>query len=63
MKDFFDPLGLALLAAILVPNLIFAPTHRQGFENAVTCLRLERWEKAGCIGSVAFLVLRVPHLP
>ena len=24
MKDFFDPLGLALLAAILVPNLIFA---------------------------------------
>ena len=31
MKDFFDPLGLALLAAILVPNLIFALTHRQGF--------------------------------
>ena len=63
MKDFFDPLGLALLAAILVPNLIFALTHRQGFENAVSCPRLERWEQVGRFGSLAFLVLRLPFLP
>ena len=63
MKDFLDPLGLALLAAILVPNLIFALTHRQGFENAVSCPRLERWEQVGRFGSLAFLVLRLPFLP
>ena len=55
--------GACLLAAILVPNLIFALTHRQGFENAVSCPRLERWEQVGRFGSLAFLVLRLPFLP
>ena len=55
MKDFFDPLGLALQAAILVPNLIFALTHRQGFENAVSCPRLERWEQVGRFGFILLL--------
>ena len=27
MNHFVDPLGLAPLAAILVPNLVFAPCH------------------------------------
>ena len=27
MNHFADPLGLALLVAILVPNLVFAPCH------------------------------------
>ena len=63
MKDFFDPSGLALLAAILAPNLIFALPHRQGLENAVSCPWLERWEQIGRFGSLAFLVLRPPFLP
>ena len=27
MKDFWDPMGLALLLVILAPNLLFAPCH------------------------------------
>ena len=63
MKDLWDPMGLALLLVILAPNLLFALTHREGFANAVSRPRLERWEQAGRFGSLAFLVLRLPFLP
>ena len=29
----FDPVGLAIIAVIMVPNVVFAIKHKDGFEN------------------------------
>lgn len=34
MTGWFNPYGLIFVAVLLAPNIAFAMTHRDGFENA-----------------------------
>lgn len=44
---FINFFGLAVIAAIMVPNFIFAATHRDGFENLYKNKAVEFLEQAG----------------
>lgn len=54
--------GLALMAIIMVPNIIFAATHRDGFENLYQNKAVEVLEQVGRFGSFAFMFLQIPSL-
>ena len=57
----FNPFGLAFVAVLMIPNLIFAAKCRDGFENAPT---LPKWllvlEQIGRFGCFAFMIFNVP---
>lgn len=54
--------GLALVAIILIPNIIFAATHKDGFENLYQNKAAEILEQVGRFGSFAFMFLQIPVL-
>ena len=39
----FDPAGLAFVVILLIPNIIFAATHKDGFENKYRNKAVERF--------------------
>lgn len=52
--------GLGFLAIILIPNLIFALTCPQGFENSWQNRRVEIIEQIGRFGCMAFMAVNIP---
>lgn len=52
--------GLAYMAVILVPNLVFALRCREGFAHPRTNRVLELLEKIGRFGCFAFMILPGP---
>lgn len=54
--------GLALVAIILIPNIAFAATHKDGFENLYQNKAVEILEQAGRFGSFIFMFLQIPAL-
>ena len=57
----FNPFGLAFVAVLMIPNLIFAAKCRDSFENAPT---LPKWllilEQIGRFGCFATMVFNLP---
>ena len=60
--NWFNFYGLALVAIILIPNIIFAATHKDGFENLYQNKVVEILEQVGRFGSFAFMFLQIPEL-
>lgn len=54
--------GLAFIVAIMIPNIIFAVTHRDGFENNYKNKIVETLEQVGRFGCFIFEILQVPAL-
>lgn len=54
--------GLAIIAAIMVPNFIFAATHKDGFENLYKNRTAGFLEQVGRFGCFAFMIFNVPVL-
>ena len=52
--------GLAFMAVILVPNLVFALRCREGFAHPPTNRALELLEQIGRFGCFAFMILPGP---
>ena len=52
--------GLAFMAVILAPNLVFALRCREGFAHPRTNRVLELLEQIGCFGCFAFMILPGP---
>ena len=55
--SWFNFYGLLFVAAILVPNLLFAMRHREGFENLwqnKTVETLEQIDRFACFGLMVF---------
>ena len=60
--SWFDGFGLLFVAALLVPNILFAATHPDGFENRYHNPTVERLEQVGRFGCFILMVLRIPVL-
>lgn len=54
--------GLVLLAVIMIPNIAFALTNRDGFRGAYTNGLLETLEQVGRYGSMALMAVNIPGL-
>lgn len=60
--SWFDGFGLLFVVALLVPNLLFAATHPDGFENRYHNPTVERLEQVGRFGCFGLMILRIPVL-
>ena len=56
----FNPFGLVFMAAILVPNLIFAVKCKDGFENKWNNAAVEILEQIGRFGCFGFMIFNIP---
>lgn len=58
----FDPFGFVFVIILLVPNVAFAVTHKDGFENKYKNKAIESLEQIGRFGSFAAMFITVPQL-
>lgn len=54
--------GLIFIAAIMVPNIIFAATHKNGFTNYYQNKTVEVFEQIGRIGCFVFVFFNIDVL-
>ena len=52
--------GLAMVAAIMVPNVVFAIRQKEGFENRWKNKRVEMAEQIGRFGCFGFMIVNIP---
>lgn len=57
----FNYYGLAAVVAILLPNIIYALSHRDGFGNKYSNKTVEVLEQIGRYGCMCFMVFNVPY--
>ena len=55
--EWFNLTGLVFVIILLVPNIIFAMKHKDGFETSITTRPLKRLSKLGV--SVVFAVCHI----
>ncbi len=58
----FNFYGLIFLAIIMIPNIIFAATHKEVFSNAYSNKVVEIFEQIGRIGCFVFMFINIPPL-
>ena len=56
----FNVFGLAMVAVILIPNIVFAMKCRDGFENKWKNKGVEIAEQIGRFGCFSFMIVNVP---
>lgn len=54
--------GLIFLILIMLPNIVFAATHKGGFENSYQNKRAEIFEQIGRVGCFLFVFIQIPPL-
>lgn len=59
--SWFNYYGLAIMAVIMVPNILFAATHKEGFANAYQNKAVEILEQVGRYGCFALMIFNIPH--
>ena len=57
----FNYYGLAILAVIMIPNIIFAVKHKDGFKNSYRNKAVEIAEQIGRYGCFALTVINIPY--
>lgn len=57
--SFFNIFGLAVVAAILVPNIVFAAKCREGFKNIWSNKFVETIEQIGRFGCFCFMIFNI----
>lgn len=60
MTGWFNPYGLIFVAVLLAPNIAFAMTHRDGFENAWHNKTVELLEQVGRFGCFLMMLVNPP---
>ncbi len=58
--EWLNLFGLAFVAAILIPNILYAAKCPDGFENRWTNKAVELIEQIGRYGCFAFMIFQVP---
>lgn len=58
--EWINPYGLVFVAAIMLPNIIFAIKHKDGFKNEYHNKIIEALEQIGRIGCIAFMTFNIP---
>ena len=59
--DWFNYYGLAIMAIIMIPNIIFAATHKDGFNNAYKSKAVQVFEQIGRYACFALMVFNIPY--
>lgn len=59
--SWFNYYGLIFIVVIMIPNIVFALTHKNGFENKYRNKPIEIAEQIGRFGSMAFMVFNIPY--
>lgn len=57
----FNYYGLAIMAIVLIPNIIFAAKHKDEFANAYNNKAVEVLEQIGRYGCMCFMVFNIPY--
>ena len=60
--EWFNFIGLVFVIILLVPNIVFAVTHKDGFENNWSNKTVELFEQIGRFGCFILMVFSVPKL-
>ena len=59
--DWFNYIGLIIIVAFLIPNVDFAATHKDGFENKFHNKTVEVLEQIGRFGCFIFMIINIPY--
>ncbi len=57
----FNYYGLAIIAIIMIPNIIFAIKCKDGFENLYKNKAVEIMEQVGRFGCMALMIFNIPY--
>lgn len=60
--EWFNYYGLIFVAVIMIPNVIFAATNKDGFKNLYKNETAEKAEKVGRSGCFVFAMVNLPYL-
>lgn len=58
--EFVNFFGMAFLAVIMIPNIVFAVKCKDGFANKVQNKGAERMEQIGRFGCFGFMAIQIP---
>lgn len=58
--EWFNIFGLVFMAVIMIPNIIFALRHKDGFQNKWKNTAVEVIEQTGRFGAFAFMIINIP---
>ena len=58
--EWFNIFGFAFIAAIMIPNIIFARKHKEAFENKYQNKAIECLEQIGRFGCFGFMIFNIP---
>lgn len=58
--DWLNVYGIVIMFVIMIPNIVFGATHKEGFENKYNNRIFEVLEQIGRFGSFAFMIVYVP---
>lgn len=59
--DWFNYYGLAIIAVIMIPNIVYAISIKNGFQNTYNNKFVEISEQIGRFGSIIFMIINVPY--
>lgn len=59
--EWFNYYGLIIIVIILIPNIVFALTHRESTENAGIPKWLSVLEQIGRYGCMALMIFNIPY--
>lgn len=60
--EWFNPYGLGFMAAIMIPNILFALRYKEdGFANVWHNKPVEALEQIGRFGCFALMIFNIPH--
>ena len=57
----FNYYGLAFVVIMMIPNLVFALTHKGGFSNAYKNIAVEIMEQIGRYACFALMIFNIPY--
>ncbi|MCH5160159.1 MAG: hypothetical protein J1F66_04855 [Clostridiales bacterium] len=60
--DWFNYFGLIVIAIIMIPNIIFAIKHKDGFENKYKNKVVEIMEQIGRYACFALMIFNIPFV-
>ncbi len=59
--SWFNYYGLAIVAFIMIPNIVYAIKHKESFKNYYSNKFIEVLEQVGRYGCIAFIIFNIPY--
>lgn len=59
--SWFNYIGLIVITVIMIPNIIYAVKHKDGFENGYVNKAAEIFEQIGRYGCLVLMIFNIPY--